>query len=99
MGHISTDHNSTAAPTTTGAAAVTEGTHHTTHPTITGGHVTLWLTNASITTHAATHPTGIFVPHFKHATSPTDVAHATFPQTIASLAPATLTALHRDHSQ
>ena len=43
-------------------------------------------------------PTSIVTPHPRLAVSPTDVTHAT-PQTGASLAPATCTALHSQHSQ
>ena len=98
MGDISTNHNHAAIPTMTGAAAVTEGTHHTTHPDATVAHAALWPMDAPITTRAMKHPTGIVVPHLKHATSPTDATHAIIQWTIASLAPATLTALHGDHS-
>ena len=47
---ISTDHTYTANPTMTGAAAVTEGTHHTPNPATAVACTTLWLTDGVITT-------------------------------------------------
>ena len=97
VGVISTNPNNTANPTVSGAAAVTEGTHHALHPATTVVYATLWLTDTLITTHAETHPTGIIAPHLKHATS-TDITHASTPQIVASLTLATLTALHEDYN-
>ena len=99
MGGISMDHNHIANPTMTGAAAVTEGMHNAPHPAPTLTCATLWQTYALMTTHAETHPPGIVTPHLKHATSPTDIIHATTPWTVAGLPLATLTALHKDHSR
>ena len=98
MGDISTNLNHTANSTVTGAAAVTEDTHCTPHPAIAVAHATLWLTDALITSHAKTHPTGIVAPHLDHITSPTCITHATTPWTIVSLSLATLPALHKDHN-
>ena len=90
MGDISIEHNHTAILTMTGAAAVLEGTHCTPHPAITAAHATLWLMDATITTHTMTHPTGIVTPHPALTISPTDITHATSPWTRASLTSATL---------
>ena len=54
MGDISTDHNHAAIPTTTGAVAVPEGTHHAPYPADTVAHATLRPMDAPITTHAIT---------------------------------------------
>ena len=99
MADISANHNHTPNPTTTGAAVVIDDTHCAPHPATAVAYATLWLTDALITTHARTHPTGIVTPHLEHATSLNDVTHDTTPQTIASLTLATLTAVHKDHSQ
>ena len=98
MGGISTNHNPNTIPTTTGAA-VSKGTYHTLHPTTTAAHATLGLTDSPLAIHAMTHPTGKVTTHPTPTTSPTDVTHATIPQTGASLTPTILTALHRKHSQ
>ena len=98
MGDISTDHNCTTIPTMTGTAAVLEGTHHASHPATVMAHATLQLKDALIATCAMTHPTGIVTPHATLTTSPTNITHTTIPQTGASLTPATLTALHGEHS-
>ena len=98
MGDISTGHNHATIPTVTGAVAVSESTNHAPHPVTAAAHATLWLRDASIVICAVTHPTGIDTPHPALATSPTDITHATIPQTGASLAPATHTTLHRKHS-
>ena len=47
MGDMSTNHNPTAYPTMTGAAA-SEGKHHTLHSSTTASHSTLWLMDALI---------------------------------------------------
>ena len=99
MGDISADHNCTVISTMKGAAAVTEGTHNAPHPTTTVAYTTLQLMDVPIATHTMTHSTGIVTPHPNLATSPTNITHATFPQTITSLVPATLNALHWDYSQ
>ena len=95
---ISTDHNHIANPTMTGAAAVTEGTHHTPQSSHHSGSCYPLADDNLITTYAETHTTGIVTTHLKHTTSPTDVTHATTPWTIASLTLATLTTLHEDHN-
>ena len=99
MKDISTDHNHTTIPNMTEAAAVTKGTHCAPHPASTVAPATLWPMHVPIATCAMTHPTGIVTPYLKHTTFPTDATHATVPQTTASLAPTTLTALHGNHSQ
>ena len=98
MGDISTNHNDATFPTMTEAAAVPDGTHHSPHPATTVAHAALWLMDAPIATQAMTHPTGTVTPHPELSISPTVITHTTIPQTIACLAPETLTALHGDHS-
>ena len=98
MGNISTDHNHAVITTVTGAAAVTEGTHYTPHPTTAVLHTALHLMDTPITTHTMTHCTGIVTPHPKLASSPIDITHTTIPWTVAGLTPPTLTVLHGDHS-
>ena len=51
-----------------------------------------------ITTCAMTHPTGIVAPYPAFTISPTNITHTTIPQTGASITPATLTAMHGEHS-
>ena len=92
MGDISSDQNHTAIPTVKRAAAFMEGTHCFPHPTTTVAHTTFWPMDAPITTCAVTHPTSIVATHLEHTTSPTNITHTTIAQTVASLAPATLTA-------
>ena len=99
MGDISIDHNHTTISTAAEAAAITKGTHHTPQSAFTVAHTTLWLVNTPIATHTATCTMGIVVLHLEHTTSPNDITHATIPQTVAGFTQATLTALHRDHSQ
>ena len=96
MVDISTNHNHTANPTTTGAA-VTDGMYCTPHPSNAVACTAPRVTDALITTHAKTHLKGIVTPHLEHAISPTDITHATTPWTIASLTLATLSTLHKDH--
>ena len=79
MGDISTDHNHTAISTVTGAAAVSEGTHHAPHLATAAAHAALQLMDTSIATCAMKHPTGIVTPHPTLATSPTNITHATSP--------------------
>ena len=98
MGDISTDHNHAATPTTTGTAAILEGTHCPPHPATTAVHTTFEWIDAPIITCATTQPTGIVTPHPTLTTSPTNITHATIPQTGVSLTPATLTAWHWEHS-
>ena len=93
IGNISTNHNNTFIPTATGAAAVSEGTHHALHPATTVDHATLWPMDAPIATCAMTHPTCIVTPHPTLAISPVNVTHATIPWTKAGLTPATLITL------
>ena len=49
IGDTSTNHNHTAIPTVTGAAAVAEGTHCIPHPATTLACATFWLKDAPIT--------------------------------------------------
>ena len=91
MEDISTDHNHTTDTTMTGAATVTEHTHHIPHPSTTAACATLWLTETLIATLAKAYPTGIVELHLKHATSSTNITHTTISQT--------LTTQHEDHSQ
>ena len=79
MGDISTDHNHAAIQTITGAAAVSEGTHHSPYPGTAAAHVILWMMDAPIATHTITHPTGIVTPHPILTTSSAEVTHATIP--------------------
>ena len=99
MGNISTSHNHTAVPTTTGAAAVSKDTHHAPHPATTVPCITLQPMDALITICTVTHLTGIVAPNPTLATSPTDITHGSTPQTGASITPATPTKLHRKNSQ
>ena len=87
MGEISTNHNHAAIPNTTGAAAVTEGTHHAPNLATTVACVALWPMDAPIATQIMKHPTCIVAPHLELTTSPFNVTHATIPQTVASLSP------------
>ena len=97
-GDISTDHNHATISTVTGAAAVSEGIHHTPHPATVAAHATLWLMDAPIITCVMTHPTDIVTPYPTLATSPTYATYATIPQTGAGLTPTNLTTLYRKHS-
>ena len=98
MGNISTSHNHATIPTMSGAAAVTEGMHCAPHRATTAAQAALCLMDCPIATYAMTHPTGMVALHLKLATSPTDITHATIPQTVACLTPATLTTLNEDCS-
>ena len=91
-GNTSTDHNHATIPTMTGAAAVTKGTYCAPHPATAVAHAALWLIDTAIATCMMTHPRHSCTTSHT-TTSPTDITHATIPQTIASLAPATLTTL------
>ena len=94
-----TNHDHDAVPTTTGAAEVAEGTHHTPHPATTAADAALWLIDAPIATHAMTHLTGIVAPNPTLTTSVNDITHTTMPQTAASLTLAPLTTLLMENSQ
>ena len=98
MGDISTNHNHTSIPTMTGTPAVSEGTHCTPHPTTSAAPAALWPMDIPVAIHTVTHSSCIVTPHAALATSPTDITHATIPQTRAGLNPATPTVLHRKHS-
>ena len=98
MGDISTNHNCTAIPNLTGAAAVPEGIHHTPHPTTTVVHAALQPMDAPIATHSMTHPRGIVTSHPELITSQTNITHTTIPWTVGILTPTTPTTLHGDHS-
>ena len=75
MGDISTDHSHATIPTVTGEAAVSEGTHCTSHPHIAAAHAALQLMHVPITICAMTHPTGIVTPYPTLTNSPSDVTH------------------------
>ena len=99
MGNISTNHNHATVPTWTGAPAVPEGKHYTPHPATAVACTALWTMDTPIATCTMTHPTAIFIPYPTLTTSPTDITYATFPWTGANITPATLTTLHKKHSQ
>ena len=80
MGDISTDHNHTTISTTTEAAVVQEGTHHTSHLDTAVAHATLWLMDAPIATHTMTHPRGIVANHPTLTTCHMNVTHTTMLQ-------------------
>ena len=96
---ISNDHNFTTISTRKGAAAVSEGTHHPPHSVTTVAYDALWVMDTPVISLAMTHPISIVTPHPALTSSPADATHTTIPWTRASLTPATLTTLHRKHSQ
>ena len=96
VGDISAHHNPTTIPITTGVA-VSEGTYHVPHLATTAVHSALLLVDVPIAIHAMTHLTSIITPHPALTISPTDLTHATIPQTRTSPAPTTPTALHRKY--
>ena len=73
--------------------------HYAPYQATAAAHAILWLMGSPITTHAMTYLTIIVTPHPAVTTSPTDVTCTTVSQTGATLAPATPTTLHRNHSQ
>ena len=95
----STYHNHAATSNVTGAGVVSEGTHCVPHPATAAALTALQPTDANITTHAMTHPTGIVTPHPTLTTSPGNITHTTVLLTRASLTPATLTTQHGKHRQ
>ena len=95
MGDILTDHNNVAIPTAARAAAISEGTHCIPHPATAVACTAPWPIDAPTVTHARTHPTSMVV---LNPTLTTSLTHATTPWTRTSLAPATLTTLHRKYS-